>query len=102
MVDWYDEEYHFWPTDMYETLGEEKWLKGSGSKGSLKLVWFLIKWYQGLKRKRDTHHGFMKVFINLHFFMPTSSLTNLNVCILNQDMLIAGNISLSLENRGNK
>ena len=70
------------------------------SKDSLKPVWFHTTWHQECNRKREVVHVLMRVFIHLHYPMPTNALTHVNTYILNLgvgNMLIDGYISLSQE-----
>ena len=103
MVDWCEEEYNFWPTDINLSSPKENWLEEEVVKKGLK--WFTLNCLvahnmTSRERKRALVHILVTGFINSHCSMPIHAPNSVNKIILNLSigqLLIKECMSLSQE-----
>ena len=84
MIDWCDEEYNFWPTDINLSSAEEKWLEEEVVKKGFKRFTQtgLVPYYMALRiRKKKVVSVLMTGFIYLHCSLPTNAPNNMKTYI---------------------
>ena len=83
MVDWCDDKYDFFPTDILSPRAEKCLGDKIVKKGFKRFTQTVSVPYY---RKIKVHHVLMTVFIHSHCHIPTSAPIGLNINIPNQEM----------------